>query len=524
MVTRFQQAVRAMMMTDPAAAATAPTPLTFGWWLPDLMELNVSAFNQLTFSQVAGAVEALNVIPYNKGYVPFKSLNPSNTALKLNSPCIGAIVVDTPRDDVRLYAGTAQGLYAATTTGFTPLFVPDYILYNLYQWRFVPYGTNLVAIHPQVLPQISDMTGIEPFRLLGGGPPVASCGARVGDFLMLGNTQESDGYYPNRIRWSGFDNIEQPWITDPGTQSDFQDMPTEGGTVTGITGWGITGTVFQRKSISTLSYAGLPTVFDIATTEINRGAMCTGGIVNLGPRQYFIAEDGFFVWNGTNSTPIGSDRVNRYFFRKLNYKYRSQIVSTIDAMTETIWWAFPTGKDGTLTEVMIYSYIEDRWAHAIFNLQFLVQSMYPGQSLDDLKGNLDNGYPVTFDDPSYLHGGTISAGFDPNGYYGTFDGPNMAAVMITAESESPDGQRIFVNSARPKIDAGPSQITVQVAQRDQLIGETEVYTTPIVQEVTGEHSILADARYMKFKVNVPVGTVWSHAIGVDIWRKSKGSR
>jgi hypothetical protein len=521
MVTRFQQAVATM---DPASADTAPTPLTFGWWLPDLMALNLAAFNQLTFSQVAGAVEALNVIPYNKGYVPFKSLNPSNNALRLPAPCIGAIMVDTISDDVRLYAGTTEGLYAGITTGFTKLFSPSYALYNLYQWRFVPYGTNMVAIHPQVMPQISDMTGIAPFRDLGGGPPIASCGSRVADFLMLGNTQENDGYYPNRIRWSGFDNIEQPWVTDPGTQSDFQDMPTEGGTVIGITGWGITGTVFQRRGISTLQYAGLPTVFDIATTEINRGAMCTGGIVNLGPRQYFLSEDGFFVWNGTNSTPIGSDRVNRYFFSKLNYKYRSQIISSIDFATETIWWAFPASSGPGLTEVMIYSYIEDRWSHAIFNLQFLVQSMYPGRSLDDLTGNLDTGYPVSFDDPSYLHGGTISAGFDPNSYYGTFDGPNMAAVMITAESEGPDGQRVFVNSARPKIDAGPSKMTVQVAQRDQLIGETQVFTTPIVQEITGEHGVLADARYMAFKVNVPAGTVWKHAIGVDVWRKSKGSR
>lgn len=510
---------------DPAAAAPAITPLTFGWWLPDLMALNLAAFNQLTFSQVAGAVEALNVIPYNKGYVPFRSLNvPANSGFRLPTPCCGALMVDTPNDDIRLYAGCTQGIYASQSVGtVATLYTPAYVLDNLYQWRFVPYGTNIVAIHPQVPPQISDMTGIEPFRNLGGGPPIASCGARIGDFLVLGNTSESDGYYPNRIRWSGFDNIEQPWVTDPGTQSDFQDMPTEGGTVIGLVGL-TTGTVYQRKAISTMQYVGLPTVFEIATIETKRGAMCTGGIVDLGVRQYYVAEDGFFMWNGTNSVPIGSDKVNRYFFKKLNYKYRSQICSSIDVATETIWWAFPTGSGPGLTEVMVYSYIEDRWSHAIFNLQFLVQSMYAGKSLDDLTQNLDTSYPTSFDDPSYLHGGTISAGFDPNGNYGTFDGPTMAAIMITAESESPDGQRIFINGARPKIDAGPSNITVQVALRDQLIGETQLFSQPVTQEITGEHSILADARYMSFKVNVPAGTPWNHAIGVDVWRKGRGLR
>lgn len=521
MVTRFQAAVRSV---DPTLQAPQIVPLTFGWWLPDLMALNLSAFNQMTFSQVAGAVEALNVIPYNRGYVPFKTLNITNSGFKLPSPCCGAIMVDTPNDDIRLYAGCAQGIFAAQSVGTVPqLYTPSYLLYNLYQWKFIPYGTNIVAIHPQVRPQISDMSGIEPFRELGGNPPVASCGARVSDFLVLGNTQEDDGYHPNRIRWSGFDNIEQPWVTDPGTQSDFQDMPTEGGTVMGIVGL-TQGTVYQRKAISTMQYVGLPPVFDISTIETKRGALCMGGIVDLGTRHYFIAEDGFFMWNGTNSTPIGSDRVNRYFFKNLNYKYRSQICSNIDVATETIWWAFPTGTTGALTEVMIYSYIEDRWSHAQFNLQFLVQTMYAGQSLDDLTGNLDTGYPVSFDDPSYLHGGTISAGFDPQGNYGTFDGPTMAAVMITAESESPDGQRIFINRARPKIDAPRSMITVQVAQRDQLIGEPLLFTQPVTQEITGEHSILADARYMCFKVNVPAGTPWSHAIGVDVWRQGRGMR
>ena len=519
MVTRFQLAVAQM---EPAFVAPTITPLTFGWWLPDLMALNLAAFNQLTFSQVAGATEALNVIPYNKGYVPFKDFNPSTVQI-LPSACIGAVMVDTITDDVRVYAGTTDGLFAKQTTGFTQLYTTSYTLYNLYQWRFVTYGTNIVALHPEVVPLISDMSGLEPFRTLGGGPPAASCGARVGDFLVLGDLTESDGYYPNRIRWSGFDNIEQPWVTDPGTQSDYQDMPTEGGKVMQIVGR-TTGTIYQRKCISTLTYVGLPVVFDIVTLEQNRGAMCAGGVVDLGSRQYFIAEDGFFMWTGTNSVPIGSDKVNRYFFDNLNYKYRSQIVAAIDVRTETIWWGFPTGSGAQLTEMMIYSYIEDRWSHSKIVMRYLLQSMYAGQSLDDLTGNLDTGYPLSFDDPTYLHGGTIMAGFGNGNHYGTFDGPNMAAVMATAESEMPDGSRIYVSSARPKIDAPRSHMTVQVACRDQLVGEPIIYTEPVAQEITGEHSIMADARYMRFQVNVPYATPWNHAIGVDVWRKGRGSR
>jgi hypothetical protein len=158
-------------------------------------------------------------------------------------------------------------------------------------------------------------------------------------------------------------------------------------------------------------------------------------------------------------------------------------------------WAFPTDASGILNEIIIFSYRENKFSHSIQDLDFLVSSAASNITIDDLTGSLES-YSGSFDDAAYSRGGRAHiAAFNTNHKYGLFDGAPMAAIVDTSEATGPDGRRIFVNNVRPIVD---------------------------LAEIDGQCPVVDDARYMRFRVNIPVDATWQHAAGVEVARKAAG--
>ena len=261
---------------------------------------------------------------------------------------------------------------------------------------------------------------------------------------MLGDIRQDpddgNGVFPARVRWGGFNNIDLPWVSNPATQADFQDMPAEGGPVVSIMGREV-GTIYQARMISRASYRGPPAIFDIVPVEDKRGSIARDAVVDIGAYQFFIAEDGFFLWNGTNATPIGDGRVNRYFFSKLAYAKRSRIVGAVDYVNGCVMWAFPTDSTGALTEIIIYSYRENKWSHSIQVLEYLFSSALSNVTVEELTLPIEQ-YVDTFDSDIYRLGGRARlAAFSSVHAYGLFNGAPMAATLDTGEYSGPNGSR-----------------------------------------------------------------------------------
>lgn len=490
----------------------ARATIEFGDWAPDVPEFNN-----------AGTTEALNVIPGDKCFIPFPQHNPEVSGVAADT-VRGAIAVNDIHDIVQLYVGTIGGVYTKLGGVFTNILVAP--TSDLYSWKFIRVNEQMVGVHPEVLPQRTPVDTTTAMVTVGGNPPRAGCGAQVGDFLMLGNLYDDpDDFhnaFPSRIRWGGFNNIDMPWISDPATQADFQDMPPEGGQVVAISGREV-GTIFQARMISRATYRGPPEIFDIVQVEDKRGAISRDCLIDVGAFLFFIADDGFFIWNGTNSTPIGDDRVNRYFFNRLQYSQRAKICGAVDFVTGSVMWAFPTSVTGILDEIIIYSYRENKWSHSIQTLEFLFDSAASNITLDELLDPLET-YPESFDSGFYRNGGRARiAAFNMDHTYGLFTGLPMAATIDTGEFTGPDGRRAFVNNVRPLVDVSAPVMNVQVATRDQFIGQPLIFGTPAFQELDGQCPVIEDARYMRFRTNIPADVIWKHAMGVEVSRKATGA-
>ena len=485
--------------------------VSFGEWLPDVPAISNP-----------GAVEALNVIPVEGVYTAFSQHSPDENAV-LTEAALGAAAVVTADDVTQLYAGTISGIYTKLGAGFVSLY--SQAVSDRFAWKFIRVNEQMVALHPDAFPQRTAVDTTDATVTVGGSPPRAMCGAQVGDFLMLGYLLEDpddfNNEFPSRVRWSGYNNIDSPWVSDPATQADFQDMPAEGGPVRAISGRTY-GTIFQERMISRATYRGLPQVFEIETVEDKRGAIARDSVVDMGPFQFFIAEDGFHIWNGTNTVPIAENKVNRYFFNRLEYSERHRICGAVDFKTSCIMWAFPTDSSGLLTEIIIYSWRENKWSHSIQTLEFLLNSAASNVTLEELTEPLED-YTISFDDASLRRGGRSRiAAFNEYHTYGLFDGLPMAATIDTGEASGPNGRRVYAVNARPLIDLVAPSATMQLAMRDQMVGQPVVFSDAVAQELDGTCPIIGDARYMRFRVNIPVDVQWCHAVGIQVARKATG--
>ncbi|SCW56969.1 hypothetical protein SAMN02927924_01431 [Sphingobium faniae] len=486
---------------------TQPIPIPFGPWEPDRASFDSGALT-----------EAANVVPVAGGYGPTYGFEPR--AASLTPPIAGAMVISNDRVSQYIYAGSGQNIYVSTNGA---AFASVYATTGLSapnRWQFARFVGKAIGVHPQKAPVGGDIgSAMTP---LAGSPPLARVAGVVGNFLVLGDLDDGiDGPRPNRVRWSGFRN-PGTWGTNIGTQADFNDMPDEGGIVEGVIGREF-GTVFQRYMISRMTYIGPPAVFQFDVVEKKRGAIAPGAIIDAGLLAAFIADDGFFLWDGTSSTPIGAQRVNEYFRKRISPGTEGRITGMFDPLDQTVSWAYCTDDSGLLTERLTYSLIENRWTFSDLRGHWFMSGFDIGYTLEQLDqfGPLDT-LPFSLDDPKLLGGQPRAVGFDASGNYGALNGGVLEARFETGDWQAAPGSRAFVNAVRPMVDA--QTVTCAAGTRQQVLHDPISWTPDCAQATDGRCPMRASGRYVRARTNIPAGQSWTRATGIEVHASAEGLR
>ncbi len=485
---------------------TTPIPIPFGPWEPD----------KATFESGALAI-ALNVSPVSGGYGPAYGFSP--TTASLTTPIKGASVLSNDREGQYIYAGSGNDIYmSVNATAFSSVYTSAGV--SSERWQFARFVGLAIAVHPDNTPVGGDL-GLA-MTALGGTPPPARTVGVVSNFLVLGDLDDGiDGLRPNRVRWSGFRN-PNTWGTDVGTQADFNDMPDEGGTVQGIIGREF-GTVFQRYAISRMTYVGPPVVFQFDVVEKKRGAISPGSIIDCGLLAAYIADDGFFLWDGTSSTPIGAQRVNEYFRKRMFPSTEGNIVGTFDPLEQIVSWAYCTDGSGVLKERLSFSLTENRWTLSDLNGYWFMSGFDISKTLEDLDayGSLDS-LPFSLDDPSLIGGRVRAVGFDTNGFYGTLAGDALPGKIETGDWQSGPGSRVFVNAVRPLTDA--INVTCAVGSRQQSLSDPIFYTPDSATVLDGRCPVRVSGRFLRTRTTIAGSQTWSRITGVEASASQEGLR
>jgi len=490
--------------------------IPFGEWLPDLPDLGNSA------------TIAKNVIPSAASYKQVLSF--VNAMVALSERAQGATAAKSATGSVFNYVGTATKLLELTSasTTWTDRSGTAYSCAAADFWRFVKFGDYMVALQIGNPIQYTTIGAGANFANLSAAAPKARHAAVIRDFLMVGNTWDAtDGFKPGRLWWPAINNITS-WPT-PGTtaaanvQSDYQDLP-EGGSITGITG-GQSGVVVCERSIYTVNYIGSPLVFDIQRVEKERGSLYAGSIISDGRFTYYIGNDGFYRFDGIQSVPIGSQKVDAWFLNDLSPNTSPRICSAVDPANKLVLWAYASTNSGAGTpdKIICLHTPTGRWSIIEQAVEWLAEISYTlGYTLDGLdavSASLD-ALPFSLDSYVWQGGVALLGAFDTSHRFGYFNGSAMAATLATGEVQpNPDG-RSLLDAVRPLVQNVGSSVSVTPIYRNRLIDAVTTGTASTINAV-GECPFNIDARYFRFMVDITGG--FQHAQGVEPRSTASGS-
>jgi len=528
MAARLSQALRASGSVQ--ATTEVPVQISFGGWAPDQPSLGNP-----------GTIEATNVIPgEGQGmFEPARDLSKVSTNAVDAAPT-GGIVLRDSGNNIFPYAGTPTKLYELLGNAWVDESkVGGYNTGAEDAWEFTEWDPDQLVIASNFADPIQSMlvgTGASndfADLITSTNKPKSKHLDVVRDFLVLGHTDDtSDGVKPSRVWWSAIGN---PTDFDPDatTQADYSDL-ANGGWVQRVVGGAEYGVIFQEGLIRRMEYVGTPVIFDLPAADRKRGTPIPGSVISFGRNIYYISEEGFFVFNGSSSEPIGNLRVDTEFWRIFDLADKFKVSTQISLVHKLICWGFPASS-ATPNTIFCYKWDTGQWSR-IRDIEFdiLLNGSNQGFTLDGLDAvstNIDTLTP-SLDSDVWKGGKRYEGAFTTDHFLASFDGDTLQALLQTAEKQLTPGRSSLVASVRPMVEISRNApvgsgsengaaMQVGISSRDRLDVQP-VNEAPVTVNVTGEANIDSEARYQRFTLTIPAGTQWEHAMGMIAYKSAMG--
>lgn len=474
-----------------------------------------------------GMTQANNCIWTNGAYRSLSSLSVSGDAL--DNRCQGVFAGEDEDGNVVIYAGDSNKLYQRSGTSWNDKSNGTYNTQFIQQWKFSQFGTTVIATNFANTPQQISIGGAGNFSDLTDAPNARHVGV-IGQFVFLGNTSDSAGTIPHRVRWSAIgDATDWPTLgtTDAtNKQSDAETLNPKHGKVQAISDGERFGLVFQETGITRFTYVGGSSIFEIDTYERTRGLLGPLSYAQLGDQVVFLASSGFYRTDGVNVVSIGTQKIDSFVLGEIDTDYPERISTAIDFNNKLIYFSYPntSATSGTPNRLAIYNYVEDKWTTADQDLQIIFSSKELGFTLDQLdtvSASIDTLSPSL--DSSVWTGGSPKVGGFGSGSdaqkLGDFSGAVKTATLDTLEAPLNQGGMAVVQGVRPLVEGGTA--TVSLLTRDLQSASQSTSSAVSTNARTGMANFRSTARYHAVRLTVSGG--FDSAIGADVEFDSVGS-
>lgn len=480
--------------------------------------------------QNPGLVLCRNVIPRTESsYGPFRDLSVYSNPL--GARCQGAFAARDSAGNTNIFAGTAETLklLSSASTGWSDVSRAAGGAYATSAddaWRFAQYGLNVVATNFTDDPQSYVIGSSTAFAQLSSGAPRAKYIAIWKDFVVLAHLAGG----VQRVRWSAIDDpTNWPAVGTAAAaqvQSDQQDLAGDGGWIQGLVGGlgSADGVVLQERAIWRVTYVGPPLIFGFDLVEGARGTPAPGSIVQLGGIVAYLGEDGFYLFDGMNSTPIGAEKIDKTFFDDFDQTYAARMSAAVDPVNKVFYWAYPgSGHGGVPNRLLAYNWSLRRWSLIDTASEFVFRAGTFGYNLDSADGigyTVDNS-PFGPDSRFWAGGKSILAGFDSSHRLGFYSGTTLAGTLETGDLDIGEGRRIFVSGLRPVIDTG--SVAAATGYRDAQSGSV-AYTPATAPAADAFCPQRIAARFARARIEIAAGATWSHLSGFEPRTRAEGTR
>ena len=278
--------------------------------------------------------------------------------------------------------------------------------------------------------------------------------------------------------------------------------------------------VFQQRAVSRVDFVGPPRVFQITPIEEARGCIAPQSIITVGFMTYFLAHDGFWATDGNQTFPIGTNKVNRWFFENVSETDRFRTQGAIIWEKECIVWSFYPASNATgFNQQIIYSWAQDKWSTADLSVDWIVDNKVGATTLEDLDALFATLEDVTPSMDSSFWGARSRAlsAFIQDGAGNTeinlLNGAAREASFETADTEPKPGYRVAVKRIYPMVENADINTTAALITRS-FKGASAMSTafTPI--NAAGFCPVNGSGRFVRTKTIIPASASWDKAQGV----------
>lgn len=515
---KLSQRLGGALMAQPEPVWAEPLKdWPFGPWLPDAPE-----------HANPGCARAQGVFPFGPhGYRPFPNLSAYSGAMTNRAQ--GAAAMPGSDGFTYVYAGDTSDLFTLVDTTFTNATRTSGGVYTVAAdefWEFLKFNNTVLAT--AIGNAVQGMTiGSANFANQFTSTLLPQCRhmCRGGRFLMLGDTRESGVDFPTRIRWGQIDSLVNMDVS-AADQSGFRDIDGDGGWIKRLIG-GSYVTIYQEHLIQRAEYIGSPVIWDFDVVEQNRGTLASYSVIPLGRIHFYLAHDGFFLFDGLESHPISDRKVIKYFFDNAAASFYFRMCGAVFPEEQVVAWAFVTtsasGSNPNPDRILLYHWPSGWWAFVNVTVEWLFNSLSPGttlEGLDAIDPSVD-ALPFSLDSRYWTGGVREAMGFDASNQLGRFTGSNLAVIIETAIRQLFPGRRTRVTGCHVLSDGGSPTVAISSQARLQ---DTQTFGTAVAINTEGYAPLHAAAKYSAFQVNMPAASSFTHLTGIKPIAAPMGQR
>ena len=384
-------------------------------------------------------------------------------------------------------------------------------------WRFANFGLKVLATNRSNRMQISDGGPGDLFRDINNnlrGEDVAT----VAGFAVLINTQDlsfGEGTQIFRVWWSAIGNAEN--FPDPlsneaiTVQSGFRDLFGGGRLRRIIPGvGGADAIVVAERKIWRMRFVGPPQTFQFDEVETDQGTAISGSVAAFNETFFFYGHNGFYWFDGSNSTPIGQGTMDQFFLDDLEtsstFGFTRSIEATVDAENKNYVISYRSAAaagDGN-DKVLRFNWITGKWSNSEVRADSL-------GSVDSFASETDSPRLVFINDDFQIkRSGTVPA----------------EAIIEGREITLDTGSYYMVRAVLPYVDT--DDVVARVRFRDTQ-GQALKQTTEKSLQKDGYIRFAPDlptGRFVRCRLRIPAASTWTAITGVlyEFQEFMRGSR
>jgi len=517
--------------------------LAFGDYMPDRALL----VNE-------GLAKAENTVPIAGGYDSIQALVDLATFGTIDERPRGAIAGIDPAGNPFNFVGTETKLWTLQSTSPSDADATSDVTgsqgpYNCrdpQDWEFSTYGKHIIAVNPNDDPQYFTIGESTVFKRLGNPDtegtfaPRAKTIGTIGTFVVLGNTYDRiNGIDEEAIHWSALlDPFNWPNPRSEvavAVQSDRQPLSGNGGAVLRVVSGAEVAAIMQERAIWRADYRGGGIVFELNRVEPNRGLLIPSVAVPFGRYVFYLAEDGFYVFDYTTSQPIGREIVDQTFLADVDSAYFHRVSATADPNTQRIRILYPGAGNtgGVPNKELVYDWGLNRWSGPnMISAEWITPVIAVGVTLDSVgtagdPDAIDTAGLSAFDERQKAYGALQLGAWSVDKGGGTyklqaFTGDRLAGVLQSGRRELAPGRRSMVTGLRPLVDDSDTTLEVAALNRANFDAPL-IFSEPArIEPSNGQANMRVDGRYHVFRTNLKLG--WRNALALDVDFQQSGTR